>query len=154
MKTVKTLLIIMIFTFLPKMNAQEARVSHDGKVEAKHTLSYYQQRGREDAQYAQKFTASTKAEERVFWKEQKQYEKDLRKENRRGYKVYIQAKNDSYAEHQHNCNGNCHHSDYWYENAAHYHYEYRQPRYENRSSNATVKTQIGVSAPKVRVGIF
>lgn len=154
MKTVKTLLIILTVSFLPTMNAQETSVTKNNEVETTSTLSYYQQRGLEDAQYEQSFTASSKAEEQAFWKEQKQHEKDLKKKNRRGYKIYIQAKNDSYAEHHDHCHGNCHHSDYWYQNAGYYYYEYRQPRYENRASGTRVNTQIGVSAPQLRLGIF
>jgi hypothetical protein len=44
------------------------------------------------------------------------------------------------------CDSHCHHSEYWYQHAGYYYYEYREPRYENRASRTTVNTQIGVSA--------
>ena len=154
MKTIKAALILMIFSFVPNVNAQEARVNHDTKVETKHSVSYYQQRGLEDAQYEQKFEAKSKTEERTFWEEQKQYEKELKKNDRRAHRAYLQGKKEGYAAHHDHCDSHCHHSEYWYQHAGYYYYEYREPRYENRSSRTTVNTQIGVSTPKVRLGIF
>ncbi|SEA96962.1 hypothetical protein SAMN05443667_113133 [Flavobacterium gillisiae] len=154
MKTVKAALLLLIFSFVPNVNAQQARVSNDTQVETKHSVSYYQQRGLEDAQYEQKFEAKSKTEERTFWEEQKQYEKELKKNDRRGHRAYLQGKKEGYATHHDHCDSHCHHSEYWYQHAGYYYYEYREPRYENRSSRTTVSTQIGVSTPKVRLGIF
>jgi hypothetical protein len=154
MKTIKALLIITISSFLPNVNAQEAKASHDAQVETKHSVSYYQERGAEDAQYELKFEAKTKSEEQVFWNEQKEYEKELKRNNRRAYRAYLQGKRDGYAAHYDHCDSHCHHSTYWYQHADYYYYGYGQPRYENRSSRSSVDTQIGVSAPSVRLGLF
>jgi hypothetical protein len=51
------------------------------------------------------------------------------------------------------CDSHCHHSEYWYQHAGYYYYEYREPRYENRASRTTVNTKIGVST-QVRLGLF
>ena len=154
MKTVKSILVLMIFCFLPKVNAQESGFNQDTKVQTKNELSYYQQRGLEDAQHEQQFKVKSKNEERVFWKEQKQYEKELRKNNRRAYNAYLQGKKEGYAAHHDHCNNHCDHSVYWYQNAGYYYYGYRQPQYENRMPRTSVNTQIGVGVPRVKLGIF
>lgn len=154
MKTVKSILVLMIFCFLPKVNAQESGFNQDTKVQTKNELSYYQQRGLEDAQHEQQFKVKSKNEERVFWKEQKQYEKELRKNNRRAYNAYLQSKKEGYAAHHDHCNNHCDHSAYWYQNAEYYYYGYRQPQYENRMPRTSVNTQIGVGVPRVKLGIF
>jgi uncharacterized protein YwqG len=154
MKTVKAVLILIIFSFVPNVNAQKARVSNDTQVETKHSVSYYQQRGLEDAKYEQQFEAKSKTEERAFWEEQKQYEKELKKNDRRAHRAYVQGKQEGYAAHHDHCDSDCHHSTYWYQHAGHYYYGYSEPRYENRSNRTTVNTQIGVSTPNVRLGLF
>jgi hypothetical protein len=154
MKTINILTILFIFGFFTTTQAQEVKANYNSKVKSQNSLSYYQERGKEDAIFEQNFKASTKSEERAFWKEQEQYEKKLKKENRRGYRVYIQSKNDAYAAHYHNCSNHCHHSEYWYEHAGYYYYEYREPRNEYRPARAAVNTQIGISTPRVRVGLF
>ncbi|MEZ7503623.1 hypothetical protein [Flavobacterium sp. Arc2] len=154
MKTVKALLILIIFSFLPNANAQKARVTNDTEVETKHSVSYYEQRGLEDALYEQQFEAKSKTEERAFWEEQKKYEKELKKNDRRAHRAYLQGKKEGYAAHHDHCDNHCHHSDYWYQYAGHYYYGYSEPRYENRSNRTRVNTQIGVTTPKVRLGIF
>jgi hypothetical protein len=51
------------------------------------------------------------------------------------------------------CDSHCHHSSTGI-SMGYYYYEYREPRYENRASRTTVNTQIGVSAPQVRLGLL
>jgi hypothetical protein len=154
MKTVKTLLIIITCSFFFNGNAQEAKANLDAKIETKRSVSYYEQRGLEDAQYEQQFDAKSKTEEQAFWHEQKLYEKELKRNDRRAYRAYLQGKRDGYAAHYDHCDSHCNHSDYWYQHADYYYYEYRQPRYENRSSRPIGNTRIGISTPNVRLGLF
>jgi hypothetical protein len=64
------------------------------KYEAK-KWSSYEQREAEDANYELKFKAEyTKAEE-SFWQQQKQYERNLKEDNRRAYRAYIQVIKDA-----------------------------------------------------------
>jgi hypothetical protein len=153
MKTIQTLFLVFAFGLLTNIQAQATKVNYKSQLAVRQNTSYYQQRAREDAQYEQQFRAGSKKEERAFWKEQKEYEKNLKSQDRRSYRVYIEAKNDAYAAHYHNCNATCHHSDYYYHNAGYYYYEYRQPRY-NKATRATINTNIGVSTPSVRLGLF
>jgi hypothetical protein len=140
MKIVKSIVIIMIFCFLPKVNAQESRFNQDIKVQTKNELSYYQQRGLKDAQHEQQLKVKGKNE--------------LRKNNRRAYNAYLQAKKDGYAAHHNQCDIHCNHSNYWYQNAAYYYYGYRQPHYENRAPRSSINTQIEVGMPRVKLGVF
>ena len=154
MKTIQALFLLSTLSIFCDAEAQTTKVNSTNQVEIKQNSSYYQQRAREDAQHEQEFKASTKKEERTFWKEQKEYEKNLKSENRVAYKVYIEAKNDAYAKHYHNCNNDCYHSDYYYQNAAYYYYGYREPRYNNTGTRATINTNVGVSTPQVKLGLF
>jgi hypothetical protein len=154
MKTFKAALILLIFAFVPHMTAQQSRASDQAELETKNNMSYYQRRGLEDAQHEQELEVKSKAEEHTFWEEQKKYEKELKKNDRRAHRAYLQGKKEGYAAHHNYCDSHCHHSEYWYQHAGYYYYEYREPRYENRASRTTVNTQIGVRTPQVRLGLF
>lgn len=154
MKTTKIILIVLFFPFLTYLNAQEAKVSSNAQVTINDNASYYQQRGMEDARYELQFKTKNKDEERAFWSEQKKYERNLKKENRIAYKVYIESKRNSYAAHYDHCNDHCYHSDYWYQHAGYYYSDYRQPRYENRLPATRVNTQVRVGLPRVQLGVF
>lgn len=153
MKTIQTLFLVFAFGLITNIQAQPTKVEYKSQVAVLQNSSYYQQRAIEDARHEQAFRASSKKEERAFWKEQKEYEKNLKSQNSRSYSVYIEAKNDAYAAHYQDCNGTCHHSDYYYQHAGYYYYEYRQPRY-NTATRTTINTHIGVSTPSVRLGLF
>ncbi|MFT7396542.1 MAG: hypothetical protein ACI96G_001298 [Flavobacterium sp.] len=154
MKTFKATLILLIFSFAPHMNAQQPGPSDQVELETKNSVSYYQRRGLEDAQHEQELEVKSKVEEHTFWEEQKQYEKELKENDRRAHRAYLQGKKEGYAAHHNYCDRHCHHSEFWYEHAGYYYYEYREKQYENRASRTTVNTQIGVSAPQLRLGLF
>lgn len=155
MKTFKTILTILFFGSLAAANAQQAKVSHKTRVNpSQEKWSYYEQRGAEDANYELKFRAKSKSDEQTFWHEQKQYEIELKKDNKSAYRAYMQGKKDAYAEHHHHCDDHCHHSDSFYRHAGFYYYEYDHRNFERSPSRTSVNTRIGVSAPSVRLGIF
>ena len=155
MKTIKSLLILLFLGIIVTAHAQEASVKSETNINVNtDKITYYQQRGREDANYELTFTAQTKAEEKAFWKEQKEYEKELKKKNRKAYQAYIASKEDVYTTHHSHCDSHCHHSDAFYGYAGFYYYEYDQRNYQRRPSNTSARTQIGVRAPSVRVGLF
>lgn len=147
MKTIKTILALFFLGTIGTVQAQENNVQAETKI------TYYQQRGAEDAKFELAFTAKTKAEEKAFWKEQKAYEKELKERNRKAYRAYIASKKDVYASHHYSCDTHCHHSDAFYSHARFYYYQYNQPNYQRSPSNTSVKTQIGVRAPSVRLGL-
>jgi hypothetical protein len=155
MKTIKVLLVLFFLGAIATVNAQETSVESETSINTNaDKTTYYQQRGSEDANYELTFKAKTKAEERAFWKEQKEYEKDLKKKNRKAYQVYIASKQDVYTTHHSHCDAHCHHSDSFYGHARFYYYEYDQRNYQRAPSNTSVNTQIGVRAPSVRLGLF
>jgi uncharacterized protein YwqG len=123
------------------MKAQQSRASDQAELETKNNMSYYQRRGLEDAQHEQELEVKSK-EEHTFWEEQKKYEKELKKKIEEHIERIFKVK-EGYAAHHNYCDSHCHHSEYWYQHAGYYYYEYREPRYENRASRTTVNTQIG-----------
>jgi hypothetical protein len=147
MNTLKAALFLIVFAFTLNVNAQE-------DTDTKQGTAYYQQRAAEDAKYEQEYQAKNDREDKAFWKEQKKYEKQLKKNNRRAYRAYIQGKNDAYAEHHQHCNHD-HHSDYYYSNTRFYYYQYDNRRNYNRSTNRPIiNTPVRVNTPSVRLGIF
>jgi hypothetical protein len=55
-------------------------------------MSYYQRRGLEDAQHEQELEVKSKSRGTYLWEEQKQYEKELKKNDRRAHRAYLQGK--------------------------------------------------------------
>ncbi|SFW15441.1 hypothetical protein [Cellulophaga fucicola] len=133
-------IIVMSFT----VTAQEKKTTEKEK------LSYYEQRAKEDAAYEQSTEVVTEGEEE-FWEEQKAYEKDLKKRDRKAYRAYMKGKRDAYAEHAEHCDSHCHHSNYYHSHATFY-YSYNNYRREPRRSTV-VRTNVGIGIPKVRIGL-
>ena len=146
MKLFKSFIFIIILGFSLASQAQESETRNETTIDKQ---SYYQKRAKEDALYEQQFSAETKADEEAFWKEQKNYEKDLKKKDRKAYRAYMKEKKNAYYNHYEHCNHHCHHSDYYYHHASFYYYRYDQ--YPRR--NRTINTRVQVSTPRVRLGI-
>lgn len=150
----KTILALFLFGTIAATQAQETSVRSETNINAhSNKITYYQERGAEDAKFELAFTAKTKAEEKAFWKEQKAYEKELKKKNRKAYRAYIASKKEVYTTHHYSCDAHCHHSDAFYNHAEFYYYQYNQPSYQRSTSYPAVRTQIGVRAPSVRLGL-
>jgi hypothetical protein len=151
MKLIKALGFILLMGVSFISNAQESNNS-DQKIIDKE--SYYQKRASEDAKYEQQFKAETKAEEEAFWKEQKTYESNLKKEDRKAHKAYIKGKKDAYANHYEHCNHHCNHSPYYYNHASFYYYRYDGDRYERYPRRNTMSIGTRVNTPSVSLGLF
>ena len=110
MKT-KTLLLFAIFTLISNFG-----FSQENKLETKKETkaSYYEGRGKEDAAFEQSLKSESKQEEKEFWENQKEYEQDLKRNDRKAYRAYMRGKRDAYAEHHEYCGYSCHHSDHYY----------------------------------------
>jgi hypothetical protein len=151
MKSIKTLVFIAALSLSFAIQAQESEISNNTTIDQK---SYYKKRALEDAKYEQQFKAKNKTDEDVFWKDQKAYEENLKREDRKAYRAYMKGKKDAYAYHYEHCNNHCHHSDNYYHHASFYYYGYHghyNKRYPRRSS---VGTSVRISTPSVRVGLF
>ncbi|WNH08014.1 hypothetical protein [Thalassobellus suaedae] len=150
MKSLKKLMLVIIIGTSITLYSQETEVSNEKLVDKK---SYYQKRATEDAKYEQQFNAETKADEEVFWKDQKAYEDNLKRKDRKAYRAYMKGKKDAYANHYDHCNNHCHHSDYYYHHASFYYYRYNGYYYESDPRRKTISTRARVSTPNIKVGL-
>ena len=151
MKIFKTVTFILAIGFSFIIQAQEAETDNKAPVDKK---SYYEKRAAEDAKYEQQFVSKNKEDEETFWDDQKAYEKDLKKKDRKAYRAYMQGKKDAYAEHYDHCNHHCHHSEYYYHHASFYYYRYDGYYYDRYPKRGTsVRTNVRLSTPRVRVGL-
>ncbi|RKR13494.1 hypothetical protein CLV91_2214 [Maribacter vaceletii] len=143
MKKVYFLLPVFIMTISYTVKAQETETSKDKKI------SYYEQRAKEDAAYEQS-TKITVEEEEEFWEDQKAYEKNLKKRDRKAYRAYMRGKRDAYAEHAEYCDSHCHHSPHYHSHARFYY----SSHYRSEPRRTTVvRTNVGVNVPSVRIGL-
>jgi hypothetical protein len=151
MKLIKALVFILVLgvSFITK--AQETK-NPDEKTIDKET--YYQKRALEDAQYEQQFMAETKTEGETFWKDQKQYENDLKQSDKKAYRAYMKGKKDAYQSHYAHCNNHCNHSDYYYHHASFYYYRYDGNYYERSPRRNTMSIGTRVNTPSVSLGLF
>ncbi|WP_100615019.1 hypothetical protein [Confluentibacter citreus] len=152
MKSIKTIVFLIVLSFSFITNAQDNDLSNEATVDKK---SYYQKRAEEDAKFEQQFSSKNKAEEETFWKEQKNYENDLKRKDKKAYKAYMKGKKDAYANHYEHCNHHCHHSDYYYHHASFYYYGYQGYYYDRYPrQRTTMSTNVRVNTPSVRLGLF
>lgn len=152
MKLFKTLTFIVALGFSLIIQAQESEISNEKIIDKE---SYYQKRAKEDAKYEQQLTSENKeVEEETFWKEQKNYESNLKRKDRIAYNAYIKGKKEAYASHYEHCNSHCHHSDHYYDHASFYYYRYDGYYYERYPSRSTIGTRVNVNMPNVRLGLF
>ncbi|RIA09286.1 hypothetical protein OE09_1115 [Flavobacteriaceae bacterium MAR_2010_72] len=145
MKTIKIFLICFMGSVLTTLNAQEASKSNEKEA----TRSYYEQRAYEDAAYEQEFRSKNKKEEEQFWQDQKSYEDNLKQRDRKAYRAYMRGKRDAYAEHYNHCDHSCYHSEHYYHHASFYYHRYYYEPYPRRT---TMRTNIRVGVPSVRIG--
>ena len=148
MKNAGIMTLLFAFTMVASATAQEGKNEMGQEQES---LSYYEQRAKEDALYEQSLAMGNKEDEKDFWKDQKRYEKDLRKRNKEAYRAYMKGKSDAYSEHAAFCGQHCRHSEYYYQQAQFYdsHSAYHYPR-----SNVAVRSNVRVTSPRVGFSIF
>ena len=138
-------LAILLFSFAGSI-AQEVESTEQEK------LTYYEQRAKEDAKFEQSQELA-EVEEEEFWESQKDYERQLKKRDKKAYKAYMKGKRDAYAEHRSHCDAHCHHSEHYHTHASFYYYHNEPHRYRSYSSGTTIRTGVGISAPSVRIGL-
>ncbi|MFL1011872.1 hypothetical protein [Flavisericum labens] len=151
MRIFKTSVFILAILLSFNPQAQEQELKSETKIDKK---TYYEKRAEEDAKFEQQFTAKTEAEEEKFWKEQKTYEKNLKKKDRAAYTAYMQGKRDAYSAHYEHCSNHCHHSDHYYHHASFYYYRYDGYYYRHPQQRSGINTRVGISTPNVRLGLF
>ncbi|WP_318312190.1 hypothetical protein [Flagellimonas crocea] len=82
--------------------------------------SFYENLAIKDAQYEQYFVFMNAEDEKDFWKDQKRYENDLRKQNSEWYHSYLNGKRIAYSQHAKACSSHCTHSELFFEEAKRY----------------------------------
>ncbi|MDF0707814.1 hypothetical protein [Flagellimonas okinawensis] len=82
--------------------------------------SFFRKQALKDAIREQSATYATLEDEKDFWQDQNQYEKDLESKDKDSYTVYMNAKRSAYSEHAELCGDHCTHSDFYYEQASYY----------------------------------
>lgn len=144
---------LVLFTFVLLLSGQGLLWAQaTGQEQEK--LSYYEQRAREDAQYEQSLAMENEAAESDFWNEQKSYEKELKKRDRKAYRAYMKGKRDAYAEHYEHCGHHCNHGRHYYSQATFYYHGYHGHHYYRQPYSPGIHTRVRVGAPAVRVGIL
>lgn len=129
------------------LTAQETEAGSEEK------LSYYEKRAREDAQFEQSQKLENEKEEEEFWEDQKEYEKKLKKRDRKAYKAYMKGKRDAYAEHEQHCDSHCHHSSRYHYHASFYYHGHDHYEYRRSPRRTSVRTNVGIGLPSIRVGL-
>lgn len=87
---------------------------------AQDNLPFYEEQARKDAYREQSSTFSSLEDEKDFWYDQVQYEKELKKQHGSASKAYMEAKRIAYSKHAEECKNDCTHSDYYYQQASFY----------------------------------
>ncbi|WP_158841459.1 hypothetical protein [Polaribacter sp. L3A8] len=147
MKAIKSIFTIIIFISASFISAQDSE-----KMSKEEMRNYYKVRAKEDAKFEQDFKAASKADEKKFWKEQKEYEKGLEERDHVAYNAYMQGKKDAYSEHYEHCNNHCEHSRHYHYYANFYYNGYYKN--ERRHYKRTTNTSIKIGTPSVRLGLF
>ena len=114
--------------------------------------SYYEQLSRQDAAFEQSLDLANEDDEKDIWKDQKKYEKDLRKRDKEAYRAYMKGKHDAYAEHAEHCGSHCQHSEHYYQHA-HFYFSYSDYHYP-RHNNVAIRTGVQIASPRIGVSIF
>ncbi len=138
------LVLILALGLVPTLHAQQQESEKD-------RLSYYEERAREDAKYEQSLSAKEEADEADFWKDQEEYEEELKRRDKSAYKAYMKGKRDAYKEHYSDCDHHCHHGAHYYSHATFYYHGYYRG-YE-RPSRTRIYTGVRIGTPSVRIGI-
>ncbi|TXE09892.1 hypothetical protein FUA26_10420 [Seonamhaeicola algicola] len=152
MKTLKTVITALLFTMSFSIYAQNSEDT--AKNASVDKMSYYEKRAKEDAKFEQKFKAENTDEEESFWEEQKAYEKELKKRDKKAYRAYIRGKRDAYAEHYEHCDSHCHHGHHYYNHASFYYYRYDGYYYKHPNRGTSINTNVRLRTPRISVGLF
>jgi len=147
MKATKAILVItLLFASAISYGQNQEKDSIIGKED------YYKERAKEDAKFEQEFNSKSKSEDKSFWKDQRAYEKELKKKDEIAHKAYMQGKKDAYAAHNNHCDAHCNHGAY-YKFHVSYYYHHDQS-YERRSYRRSNATTVVLKTPSIRLGMF
>ncbi|WP_185782385.1 hypothetical protein [Croceivirga lutea] len=141
MKPLLFWLLSFVFLITFSLNAQDVSIA---------SSIYFQNRAKEDAAYEQSVKFKDTSDEEDFWKDQKGYEKDLKKKNKEAYLVYMKSKKEAYAKHSKHCSDACEHNKNFYSHTYSYQ-SYERTYYPRR---LVMGAQLRVDTPKLSLGNF
>jgi hypothetical protein len=112
-----THIILLLFTavlcFPAAIFSQDASGNND-------ELGFFEERARKDAKIEQSLQLSLTEDEIDYWKDQRNFEKGLKKLSYKGYQAYIKVKWIAYSEHEVLCNTECGHGEFYQAQASFY----------------------------------
>ncbi|WP_421810613.1 hypothetical protein [Flagellimonas sp.] len=111
MKTVTPLILFLCFG--PLLLAQKGNA-------ALQNFRFYENLALRDAQYEQTLHTVDLQDEQDYWKDQRNYERQLGTENFAAYLVYMKGKKEAYQLHLQQCSEACSHSGRFFERAHEY----------------------------------
>ena len=114
-KTIQHLGFLFIACMLcfPVLRAQES-------MGADKTLRFFIEKALEDAAHEQHLKLPFAEDELDFWKDQRNFERALKKQSYTAYHVYVNSKWEAYSKHSVSHNLDCKHSEHYYKQAAFY----------------------------------
>ena len=93
--------------------AQSASVGNDPD-------EFYSVQAKSDGIYEQKLVFQSESDEWDYWKDQRNYERQLYLKNKISHAAYIRAKREVYATHKALCREQCEHGNYYFIQEAYY----------------------------------
>ncbi|MEX0273268.1 MAG: hypothetical protein AB3N16_02710 [Flavobacteriaceae bacterium] len=115
MKTIQRFgfLVIAFMLCAPALQAQEL-------MGADKTLRFFMEKALEDALHEQQLQLPFEEDELDFWKDQRNFERALKKQSYTAYHVYVNSKWEAYSKHSASHSIDCNHSTQYYKQAAFY----------------------------------
>jgi hypothetical protein len=110
---------IAVIIFAVVFYCQGAMYSQ-GKETTKKNFTFFMEKALEDAIYEQNIQLKLAEDEIDFWKDQRNYERALKKKSYTAYQVYVNTKLEAYDNHRLECKSPHQHSDHYFLQAAFY----------------------------------
>ncbi len=109
----------------------------------KEVIAFYTAMAEKDALFEQSIRLDSAEDEADFWKDQKEFEQDLKQHNYTAYKSYLKGKKEAYHFHEQHCKTKENHGEYYYLQASFYYIhgslEYTSTLANAPRRNATIK---------------
>ncbi|NAS10692.1 hypothetical protein [Poritiphilus flavus] len=122
------LLLLLLF-------APAGLVAQEGTKKAD-LLRFFEERAREDARNEHLLKHTHPEDERDYWADQRNFEKDLKKLSYKTYQAYLKEKRNAYADQSMQCDSSCSHSDYYYRMAAFYEHYGSRPYLDPKNAES------------------
>ncbi len=156
MKTqIKSILIAGLMALATiQLQAQKSKIKQktiaESQIQGESKEAYYNRRAQEDAAFEQQYVARSEADAELFWENQEDYEKNLKKTDRKAYRAYMKGKRDAYRDHQEVCDAHCRHDHHYHDHVAVYYYNEYRPA--PRPTSTRISTGVRIGVPRIGIG--